>query len=93
MIFIALSFVLADIFMFFTMSANVSYAQKILPQFRGVASGALMGFAWACGNLIVMAFSSVFGNNIEFMINSLWFFAAIGIILTFILFRKKTVLT
>ncbi|HQI78944.1 MAG TPA: MFS transporter [Petrotogaceae bacterium] len=93
MIFIALSFVLADIFMFFTMSANVSYAQKILPQFRGVASGALMGFAWACGNLIVMAFSSVFGNNIEFMINSLWFFAAIGIILTFILFRKKTILT
>ncbi|GAB6188598.1 MFS transporter [Marinitoga arctica] len=86
---LAISYILADAFMFLTMSVNVHYAQQLLPNNKSFASGALMGFTRAMGNVLITVYSFFFGNNVSFILNSLWIFGILGIILTFILIRQK----
>ncbi|SHF30922.1 MFS transporter, FSR family, fosmidomycin resistance protein [Marinitoga hydrogenitolerans DSM 16785] len=85
---LAISYILADAFMFLTMSVNVHYAQQSLPNNKSFASGALMGFTRAMGNVLITVYTFFFGNNIPFILNSLWVFGIIGIILTFILIKE-----
>ncbi|KLO23070.1 hypothetical protein X275_03785 [Marinitoga sp. 1197] len=86
---LAISYILADAFMFLTMSVNVHYAQQLLPENKSFASGALMGFTRAIGNVLITIYSFFFGNNVAFILNSLWIFGIFGIILTIILIKNK----
>lgn len=88
---LSISYILADAFMFLTMSVNVHYAQQLLPDNKSFASGALMGFTRAMGNVLITVYSFFFGNNISFILNSLWIFGIVGIILTFILIKPQKV--
>ncbi|KLO21383.1 MFS transporter [Marinitoga sp. 1155] len=86
---LAISYILADAFMFLTMSVNVHYAQQLLPENKSFASGALMGFTRAMGNVLITIYSFFFGNNVGFIFNSLWIFGIFGIILTLTLIKNK----
>ncbi|NUU99831.1 hypothetical protein XO12_06880 [Marinitoga sp. 1154] len=86
---LAISYILADAFMFLTMSVNVHYAQQLLPENKSFASGALMGFTRAMGNVLITIYSFFFGNNVGFILNSLWIFGIFGIILTLTLIKNK----
>ena len=88
---LSISYILADAFMFLTMSVNVHYAQQLLPDNKSFASGALMGFTRAMGNVLITVYSFFFGNNVSFILNSLWIFGIVGIILTFILIKPQKV--
>lgn len=79
------SWVLAAIFVsmlspaYLSMSSTVVEAQNRLPRNPGVASSVVMGFAWSMGNLMNLLYSSVFGNNVKFMINSFWFISLLSL--------------
>lgn len=86
---LSFSYILADAFMFLTMSVNVHYAQQLLPDNKSFASGALMGFTRAVGNVLITIYTFFFGNNVPFILNSLWIFGIVGIILTLILIKPQ----
>ena len=79
------SWVLAAVFVsmlspaYLSMSSTVVEAQNRLPRSPGVASSVVMGFAWSMGNLMNLLYSSVFGNNVKFMINSFWFISLLSL--------------
>ena len=62
---------------YLTMSSTVVEAQDRLPHNPGVASSVVMGFAAAMGNLMNLLYSSVFGNNVKFMVGSFWFISVL----------------
>ncbi|KAF2956575.1 MFS transporter [Marinitoga sp. 38H-ov] len=88
---LAISYILADAFMFLTMSVNVHYAQQLLPDNKSFASGALMGFTRAMGNVLITIYSFFFGNNVQFILNSLWIFGIFGILLTIFLIKEQAI--
>ncbi|WP_175421313.1 MFS transporter [Marinitoga sp. 1135] len=87
---LSISYILADAFMFLTMSVNVHYAQQLLPENKSFASGALMGFTRAVGNVLITVYTFFFGNNVPFVLNSLWIFGILGILITIILIRPQS---
>jgi FSR family fosmidomycin resistance protein-like MFS transporter len=89
---LAISYILADAFMFLTMSVNVHYAQQLLPDNKSFASGALMGVTRAAGNVLITIYSFFFGNNVGFILNSLWIFGILGVFLTIFTIHKKNMI-
>ena len=69
-----LFYVLSDSFMFFSMSSNVIEAQKMLPGHPAFAASVSMGVAWATGYLLHLGYSSFFGNQVGFVLNSIGIF-------------------
>ncbi len=61
---------------YFSMSSATIEAQKRLPMNAAFASSIAMGLGWSLGNLINLVYSSIFGNNVLFMIRTIWIFAA-----------------
>ncbi len=61
---------------YLSMSSTVVEAQKRLPKNPGLASAVTMGFSWAMGSLMNLVYSSFFGNDVKFMINSFWIVSA-----------------
>lgn len=61
---------------YFSMSSATVEAQKRLPMNAAFASSIAMGLGWSLGNLINLVYSSVFGNNVLFMVKTIWIFAA-----------------
>ncbi len=57
---------------YLSMSSTVVEAQSRLPRNPGFASSIVMGFAWSIGSLMNFIYSSIFGNDVEFMIKSFW---------------------
>jgi FSR family fosmidomycin resistance protein-like MFS transporter len=72
-----LFYVLSDSFMFFSMSSNVIEAQKMLPGHPAFAASVSMGVAWATGYLLHLGYSSFFGNQVGFVLNSIGIFSLI----------------
>ena len=66
-----LFYVLSDSSLFLSMSSNVCEAQKILPGHPAFAASVSMGLAWATGYLLHLGYSSLFGNQVDFVMNSL----------------------
>ncbi|MDI3531403.1 MAG: transporter, family, fosmidomycin resistance protein, partial [Candidatus Atribacteria bacterium] len=62
---------LADAFGFLSMSSNVQEAHHLLPNHLPFASSVSMGFAWSFGYLLHLGYSSIFGNNPQFVIYSM----------------------
>lgn len=65
-----LSFMLFDAGVFFTMSANITYAQSLTPHRKGMASASVMGLSKGIGNIMAGTYAGVFGKNIVFMLSS-----------------------
>jgi len=65
-----LFFMLFDAGVFFTMSANITYAQSLSPHRKGMASASVMGLSKGIGNILAGAYAGVFGKNIVFMLSS-----------------------
>ena len=61
---------------YFSMSSVTIEAQKRLPMNAAFASSIAMGLGWSLGNLINLVYSSIFGNSVLFMVNTIWIFAA-----------------
>ena len=74
-------------FVFLSMSSNVVEAQRKAPNNKAFASSLVMGMAWSTGSLMNFIYSYFMGNNVEFMIKSLWIIALITFI--FIWFEGK----
>jgi len=85
-------YVLSDSFLFFSMSSNVIEAQKILPGHPAFAASVSMGLAWAFGYLLHLGYSSLFGNRVDFVLNSLGIYSLItaGCLLIFSGFFGRT---
>lgn len=83
---------LADAFGFLSMSSNVQEAHHLLPNHLPLASSVSMGFAWSFGYLLHLGYSSIFGNNPQFVISSMGIasLCLAGIILLFKNFFGKT---
>jgi FSR family fosmidomycin resistance protein-like MFS transporter len=62
---------LADAFGFLSMSSNVQEAHHLLPDHLPLASSVSMGFAWSFGYLLHLGYSSIFGNNPQFVLYSM----------------------
>ncbi len=60
---------------YLSMSSVTVEAQKRLPMNAAFASSIAMGLGWSLGNLVNLLYSSFFGNNILFMVKSIWVFA------------------
>lgn len=85
LVFFILFYVLSDSFLFFSMSSNVIEAQKMLPGHPAFAASVSMGLAWATGYFLHLSYSSFFGNQVGFVLNSIGIFSLItaGCILIF----------
>ena len=57
---------------YLSMSSNVVEAQSRTPKNPGFASSVIMGLAWSLGSLMNLIYSSLFGNDVRFMVNSFW---------------------
>jgi FSR family fosmidomycin resistance protein-like MFS transporter len=66
------------------MSSNVVEAQHNAFKNRAFASSLVMGTAWSFGSAMNFVFSSIFGNNVPFVMKSLWVMAIfVGISIPF----------
>ncbi len=65
---------------YLSMSSNVVEAQHRAPTNPGFASSIAMGLAWALGSTMNLIYSSIFGNNVVFMINSFWIISGVSIL-------------
>ena len=63
---------------YFSMSSTTVEAQKKLPENAAFASSVSMGLGWSIGSLMSLVYSSVFGNDVLFMVRSIWVFAALS---------------
>jgi FSR family fosmidomycin resistance protein-like MFS transporter len=81
---LSVSYVMMDIFSFLSMSSNVVEAQHNAFKNRAFASSLVMGTAWSFGSAMNFVFSSIFGNNVPFVMKSLWVMAIfVGISIPF----------
>ncbi len=65
---------------YLSMSSTVVEAQSRIPEYPGFASSIVMGFAWSMGSLMNFIYSSIFGNNVEFMIKSFWVISSLALL-------------
>jgi len=66
------------------MSSNVVEAQCSASKNKAFASSLVMGTAWSFGSAMNFIYSSFFGNNVPFVMKSLWLMAIlIGISIPF----------
>ena len=84
------AFFFAFLFWFFTMGANVTYMQTLIPEKKGMASSLSMGISWGAASVILSvlsAFIDVIGLKMVFYI----VFAAspVAFLLSFNLFEPK----
>lgn len=56
---ILVAYSLIQFLVFMTMSTNIIYAQRVLPERAATASSISMGFGWAAGNLIFLVFGLI----------------------------------
>ena len=84
---IVISYVLMVSFVFLSMSSNIVEAQEKAPNNKAFASSLVMGMAWSTGSLLNFIYSFFMGNNVEFMMRSLWVIALVSFI--FIWFERK----
>jgi len=83
-IILGISYVLMDVFSFLSMSSNVVEAQCSASKNKAFASSLVMGTAWSFGSAMNFIYSSFFGNNVPFVMKSLWLMAIfIGISIPF----------
>jgi len=81
---LGISYVLMDVFSFLSMSSNVVEAQHSASKNKAFASSLVMGTAWSFGSAMNFVFSSIFGNNVPFVMKSLWVMAIfVGISIPF----------
>ena len=64
---------------YFSMSSATAEAQKRLPKNAAFASSVSMGLGWAIGSLSNLVYSSIFGNDVLFMVKSIWLFASLSL--------------
>ena len=64
---------------YFSMSSATAEAQKRLPENAAFASSISMGLGWAMGSLSNLVYSSIFGNDVLFMVRSIWIFATLSL--------------
>ncbi len=65
---------------YLSMSSNVAEAQYRVPESSGLASSLVMGMAWSMGSLMNLVFSSIFGNDVRFMISSFWIVSGVSLL-------------
>jgi len=83
-IILSITYILMDVFSFLSMSSNVVEAQHSASKNKAFASSLVMGTAWSFGSAMNFIFSSLFGNNVPFVMKSLWLMAIfIGISIPF----------